>query len=97
MLSGLFVCGLLVLAVWARDVGCDILFVVFCFWYSSFGCLVLVIWPRFSGFGHPGLSLWFLALSVLVLVSIGSLEFALLPRCLDLDSLALVDWLGHPV
>ena len=97
VLSGFLVCDLFVLVLWARDDGFGILLVIPCSWYSSFGCLVLAIWPWFSGFGLSGFGLWFLALPELVLVSIRSLEFALLLLCLDLDSLALVDWLGHPV
>ena len=90
-------CGLFLLALWARDVGFGILFVAHCSWYSSFGCLALALWPWFSGFGLSGLSFWVLALSALVLMSIGSLIFALWPRCLDLGSLTLVDWPGHLV
>ena len=46
---------------------------------SSFGCLGLVIWPWFFRFE----------------VSFRFLELASLHLCVDLDSLALVDWLGH--
>ena len=81
VLTGCLVCGLFVLVLWARDDGSGILLVVPCSQCSSFGCLGLVIWPWFSGFE----------------VSFRFLEFAPLLLCLDLDSLALVDWLGHPV
>ena len=80
---------------WPRLSVLGTLFGALCIWFAGLDFPVLAPWPRLSG-------------SVLVVsaswpwfsdfeVSFRFLEFASPHLCVGLDSLALVDWLGHPV